>query len=59
MWNRLLGINSFILWPAAIIFMLYTAGRAILTMQWKMFVVAIVIFVVFTIVEVVLAIMSD
>lgn len=59
MWNRLLGVNSFILWPAAIIFMLYAAGRAILTLQWKMLVVAIVVFAVFTIVEVVLAIMSD
>lgn len=59
MWNRLLGVNSFILWPAAFIFMLYAAGRAILTLQWKMLVVAIVIFAVFTIVEVVLAIMSD
>ena len=59
MWNKLLGINSFIFWPAAFIFMVYSGGRAILTLQWKMLVVAVVIFAVFTIVEIVLAIMSD
>ncbi|TSC61450.1 MAG: hypothetical protein Athens041674_767 [Parcubacteria group bacterium Athens0416_74] len=59
MWNRILGLNSFILWPAAAVFMLYAAGRAVLTLQWKMLLLAFVIFVVFTIAEVVLAIMSD
>lgn len=59
MWNKLLGINSFILWPAAIIFVIYSAGRGVLTLEWKMLVVALVLFVVVTIVEIVLSIMSD
>lgn len=59
MWNRILGLNSFILWPTAAVFMLYAAGRAVLTLQWKMLLLAFVIFIVFTIAEVVLAIMSD
>jgi hypothetical protein len=59
MWNKLLGINSFVLWPATIIFMVYSAGRAVMTLQWKMLVVAIVIFAIFTIVEIILGMMSD
>jgi hypothetical protein len=59
MWNRILALNSFILWPAAAVFMLYAAGRAVLTLQWKMLLLAFVIFIVFTIAGVVLAILSD
>ena len=59
MWNKLLALNSFALWPAAGIFMFYSAGHAVLTFEWKMLVVAVIVFVVFTIVEVVLALLSD
>ncbi len=59
MWNRLMGINSFLFWPAAFVFVLYAAGRAVMTLQWKMLIVAIIIFLAFTIAEVVLGILSD
>ena len=59
MWNKLLAVNSFIIWPIAFIFMVYAAGRAILVFEWKMLVVAVVIFAIFCVVEIVLAIMSD
>ena len=59
MWNRLLGINSFIFWPASFIFMLYAMGRTILMWEWKLLVIAIVVFGLFSIVEVVLGIISE
>jgi|GEM_PF-7042750 len=59
MWNKLLGVNSFFFWPASIIFVVYAAGRAVLTLQWKMLVVAIIVFIVFSIIEVILAILSE
>lgn len=59
LWNRLLGINSFVFLPIAGIFMLYAAGRAAVTLQWKMLVIAVVVFLILLIVEVVLSILSD
>lgn len=59
MWNKLMGVNSFFFWPASLIFLLYAAGRAVLTLEWKMLVFATVLFAVFCVVEVVLGIMSD
>lgn len=54
-----MGINSFVFWPATLIFLLYAAGRAVLTLEWKMFVIALVIFSVISAVSFVLAVMSD
>lgn len=59
MWAYVLGFTSFILWPGSFIFMIYSAGRALFTLQWKMFVIALVIFIVVTIAEVIIALMSD
>jgi hypothetical protein len=59
MWNKLMAINSFFLWPATCVFLIYTAGRGLVTGEWKLFVVALVVFTIFTIAEIVLGIMSD
>jgi hypothetical protein len=59
MWNKVMGFNSFVLWPIALIFLIYSAGRAAILFDWRTFVVALVIFIILTIVQMVLAIMSD
>jgi len=59
MCNTLLGGNSFILWPASFIFLLYSIGHSILYLEWKMFVIAAIFFAITTVVEVVLATLAD
>ena len=59
MWNSILGINSFVIAPLCLLFLVYTGVRAIFFWQWKFFWIALVLFIVVLIAEVVLAIMSD
>ncbi|MFA7309644.1 MAG: hypothetical protein WC050_01950 [Candidatus Paceibacterota bacterium] len=59
MWNWILGINSFILWPASVIFFLYAVGRAILFLDWKLLIIAAVFVVLTTGSAVVFAMLSD
>ena len=59
MWNWILGINSFILWPASFIFLLYAAGRAILFLDWKLLIIAAVFAALTTGAAVVFAMLND
>ena len=54
MWNTALNINS-ILWSIAGVYMVYTAGLAILHLEWKQFAIALIIALAFTGMEVVFA----
>ncbi len=59
MWNKILAVNSFTFWPVSFIFVIYALGRAIITLHWKMLVIAIIFFIITTIAEVVLGILSE
>lgn len=59
LWNRLLGLNSFIIWPATGILLVYAIGRAILHGEWQLLGIAAALFGLEIIVQVVLAILSD
>lgn len=58
-WENLLGINSLILWPASLIFLIYASGHAVITLQWKMLLIAAIIFAVDTVVQIVIGIIVD
>jgi hypothetical protein len=59
MWNTVLAINSFGIMPAAGIFLVYSAGHDIFFWQWRLFVIALVLFVIALIAEVVFAILAE
>lgn len=58
-WNRLLGLNSFVIWPATGILLVYALGRAILHGDWQLLGLSAALFGLAIIVQVVLAILSD
>lgn len=58
MWGTALGINSFIIWPISFIFLVYSVGHAILFQDWKTLVIAIVVFILASIAEVILGILA-
>lgn len=59
MWERLLGINTFFIWPATGVLLIYALGRLYLGGEWKLFLMALGIFVLATITEAVLGILSN
>jgi len=59
MWNRILGINSFIILPIVGAFFVYAAGHSIILWEWKLLVIATVIFALGIAAEVALGILSD
>lgn len=59
MWGTILAINSLVVWPAAVIFLIYATGHSIIYWQWKLFVIALVVFVIATIIQVVLGILVE
>lgn len=58
-WENLMIINSLFLWPASLIFLIYATGRAIITLDWKIFVIGFIIWALDTIVQVVIGIIVD
>jgi hypothetical protein len=54
-----MAINSFVVWPATVIFLVYAAGYSIMYWQWKLFVIAFVFFAIATIAQVVIGILSE
>ncbi len=59
MWSTILAANSLVVWPAAVIFLIYATGYSIIHLQWKLFVIAVVIFIIATIAQVVLGILTE
>ena len=59
MWGTIMAINSFIVWPATVIFLIYATGYSIIFVQWKLFVIGLVLFTIATIVQVVLGILTE
>ena len=59
MWSTIMAVNSFAVWPAAVIFLIYATGHSIIYWQWKLFVIALIVFVIATTVQVVLGILAE
>jgi hypothetical protein len=59
MWNIILGVNSFVVMPIVTIFFLYSIGRAFLTWDWKLVVIAFILLALGMIAEVVLGALSE
>jgi len=53
MWDNILMINS-LLWAVSGVFLVYAFGTAVITWTWKQFVIALIIFVFFSIAELVI-----
>ena len=58
MWNILIQINS-VLWALSAVFAVYSVGNAILTWSWKQLVLALLLFVFITLIEIVLAALQE
>lgn len=54
-----MAVNSFVIWPISIIFLVYAAGRALIFLEWKTLVLAGVIFVIATIAQMAISILAD
>jgi hypothetical protein len=59
MWDSIMAVNSFFVWPVTFIFLLYSVGRAALFFEWKLFLVAVVLFGMSTLAQIVIGILSD
>lgn len=54
-----MAVNSFFVWPVTFIFLIYSVGRAALFFEWKLFLVAVVLFGMSTLAQIVIGILSD
>lgn len=59
MWGTVMAINSFVIWPIAFIFLIYSIGRAVLFFEWKMMVLAIIMFSASIAAQMVVAVISE
>ena len=59
MWGTILAINSVVIWPVAVVFLIYATGHSIIFWQWKLFIIAVVVFIIATIAQVVLGILTE
>jgi len=59
MWEKVMAVNSFCIWPLTLVFLIYAAGRTVLLFQWKLLVIAIILFGLATIAQIALGILSD
>ena len=58
MWGTLLQINS-VLWVTSGVFLIYSAGAAIFSWEWKQFFLALLLFTFVSIIEIVLAALQE
>lgn len=59
MWNTALGISSLVVMPLAFIFLVYATGHAIFTWEWRMFLIALIVFAVAVVAHAILGILSE
>ncbi len=59
MWGTIMAVNSFVVWPIAVIFLVYSIGRMVIFFEWKLFVIAVIIFAVSTIAQMVIGVLAD
>jgi hypothetical protein len=59
MWSGIMAVNSFFIWPVSFIFLVYSIGRLALFFEWKLFVIAVMIFALSSMSQIVISIISD
>ncbi len=59
MWGTIMAVNSFVVWPASVIFLIYATGYSIVHVQWKLFVIGLVFFAITTIAQFVLGAIAE
>jgi hypothetical protein len=59
MWGTVMAVNSFFVWPLSLMFLVYALGRMLLFFDWKLFVIAVIVFAVSTGAQMVIGILAD
>ncbi len=59
MWNSIMAVNSFFVWPLSLIFLVYSIGRAVLFFEWKLFLLAAIVFALTTMAQMAIGILSE
>ncbi len=59
MWDKILAVNSFVVWPLSGIFFLYAIGRVILAWDWKLLVIAFIFILLSTLAGVIVGIIVE
>ncbi len=54
-----MAVNSFVVWPISVIFLVYSIGRMVIFFDWKTFVLAAIIFGVCTGAQMVIGVLAD
>jgi len=58
MWGHILQVNS-VLWALSGVFLIYATGAAIFSWSWKQFLLALLLFVFFSVTEIVFAALQE
>jgi hypothetical protein len=59
MWHTALGVSSFVVMPIVFVFLVYSTLHSIFTWEWRLFVIALIIFVVALIAHTVIGIIAE
>lgn len=59
MWGTIMAVNSFVVWPITLIFLVYSIGRLLLFFEWKVFVLAAITFAMCTLAQMVIGTLAD
>ncbi len=54
-----MAVNSFFVWPITFIFLVYSIGRLALFFEWKLFIIAILLFAISTTAQMVIGVLSE
>lgn len=54
-----MAVNSFFVWPLSLIFLVYSIGRAVLFFEWKLFLLAAIVFALTTMAQMAIGILSE
>lgn len=53
MWQNLMLVNSLLFWPGSLVFLIYACGRTVFFLEWKLLVIACIIFSITSIAQVI------
>ncbi|MBV9159449.1 MAG: hypothetical protein JO019_02515 [Candidatus Kaiserbacteria bacterium] len=59
MWSKMMAVNSLVVLPIAFVFVTYALFRAVFFFNWKLFWIALVIFLVVLVIEVILGALAE
>ena len=59
MWHTALGVTSFVVMPIAFVFLVYATFHSIFTWEWRLFVIALIIFLVAIIAHTIIGIIAE